>query len=116
MLAIRCDNLMKRYDSKPPVDAVRGLDLAVEQGECFGLLGPNGAGKTTTIEILEGLLDATSGEVEVLGFRWGRHDSEIQQRIGISLRSEERRVGKECRSGGAAYHRKENKRRIDDAT
>ena len=85
MLAIRCANLSKRYDSKPPVDAVRGLDLAVEQGECFGLLGPNGAGKTTTIEILEGLLDATSGEVEVLGFRWGRHDNEIQQRIGISL-------------------------------
>jgi len=85
MLAIRCDNLTKRYDAKPPVDAVRGLDLAVEQGECFGLLGPNGAGKTTTIEILEGLLEATSGEVEVLGFHWGRQDDEIRQRIGISL-------------------------------
>ena len=34
----------------------RGLDLAIQAGECFGLLGPNGAGKTTTIEILEGLL------------------------------------------------------------
>ncbi|HEY2827947.1 MAG TPA: ABC transporter ATP-binding protein [Pirellulales bacterium] len=85
MLAIHCQQLTKRYDSKPPVDAVRGLDLAVEQGECFGLLGPNGAGKTTTIEILEGLLDATSGDVEVLGYRWGRHDDEIRQRIGISL-------------------------------
>jgi ABC-2 type transport system ATP-binding protein len=77
--------LVKRYDGKPPVDAVRGLNLAVEQGECFGLLGPNGAGKTTTIEILEGLLEATSGEVKVLGFHWGRHDDEIRQRIGISL-------------------------------
>jgi ABC-2 type transport system ATP-binding protein len=85
MLAIRCSNLTKRYDAKPPVDAVRGLDLAVERGECFGLLGPNGAGKTTTIEITEGLLDATSGEVEVLGYRWGQHDDEIRQRIGISL-------------------------------
>src|SRR5436190_19009094 len=85
MLAIRCSHLVKRYEGKQPVDAVRGLDLAVEQGECFGLLGPNGAGKTTTIEILEGLLDATSGEVEVLGFRWGRQDDEIRQRIGISL-------------------------------
>jgi ABC-2 type transport system ATP-binding protein len=85
MLAIRCSDLVKRYEGKPPVDAVRGLALAIEQGECFGLLGPNGAGKTTTIEILEGLLDATSGEVEVLGFRWGRHDDEIRQRIGISL-------------------------------
>jgi len=85
MLAIRCKDLMKRYDGKPPVEAVRGLDLAVEQGECFGLLGPNGAGKTTTIEILEGLLEATSGEVEVLGFHWGAHDDDIRQRIGISL-------------------------------
>src|SRR5438552_459252 len=61
--AIHCRQLVKRYDGKPPVEAVRGLDLLVEEGECFGLLGPNGAGKTTTLEILEGLLDATSGDV-----------------------------------------------------
>ncbi len=85
MYAIRCTNLRKRYEGKNPVDAVRGLDLAVERGECFGLLGPNGAGKTTTIEIVEGLLAATSGEVEVLGLRWGRQNDEIRQRIGISL-------------------------------
>lgn len=84
-LAIRANELRKRYEGKPPVDAVRGLDLAVEQGECFGLLGPNGAGKTTTIEILEGLLPATSGEVEILGMQWGRQDQEIKERIGISL-------------------------------
>src|SRR5262249_23890240 len=51
--AIRCRQLVKRYDGKPPVEAVRGLDLDVRSGECFGLLGPNGAGKTTTMEILE---------------------------------------------------------------
>jgi len=84
-LAIHCVNLVKRYDGKPPVEAVRGLNLAVERGECFGLLGPNGAGKTTTIEILEGLLAPTSGDVEVLSFRWGQNDNEIRQRIGISL-------------------------------
>src|ERR1700730_8003466 len=67
------------------VVAVNGLDLEVRTGECFGLLGPNGAGKTTTIEILEGLLAPTSGEVEVLGLRWGRQDDALRQRIGISL-------------------------------
>ncbi len=84
-LAIRANDLRKQYDGRPPVDAVRGLNLAVEQGECFGLLGPNGAGKTTTIEILEGLLTATSGEVEILGMHWGRDDQAIRERIGISL-------------------------------
>jgi len=84
-VAIRCSNLVKRYEGKTPVDAVRGLDLAVEEGECFGLLGPNGAGKTTTIEIIEGLLAPTSGDVEVLSMKWGHQDTEIRQRIGISL-------------------------------
>jgi ABC-2 type transport system ATP-binding protein len=83
--AISCAGLVKQYPGKPPVEAVKGLDLEVQVGECFGLLGPNGAGKTTTIEILEGLLDATAGDVRVLGLRWGERDVEIKQRIGISL-------------------------------
>jgi ABC-2 type transport system ATP-binding protein len=78
--------LRKRYPSRTaPVDAVNGLDLEVHSGECFGLLGPNGAGKTTTIEILEGLLSATAGEVELLGGRWGEDDDRLRQRLGISL-------------------------------
>ncbi len=86
MAAILCQDLRKRYTSRAgPVDAVNGLDLEVQPGECFGLLGPNGAGKTTTIEILEGLLAPTSGIVEVLGRRWGTHDDELRQQIGISL-------------------------------
>ena len=80
--AIRCRDLRKRYPARPaPVDAVNGLDLDVWPGECFGLLGPNGAGKTTTIEILEGLLPATSGEVELLGRRWGQDDNALRQRL-----------------------------------
>ena len=85
MTAVRCTNLVKTYPGRPPVEAVRGLDLTVEPGECFGLLGPNGAGKTTTMEILEGLLPPTAGEVEVLGLRWGRDDAAIKERVGISL-------------------------------
>jgi len=82
-LAVSCRNLRKRYDDK--VDAVNGLNLEVKAGECFGLLGPNGAGKTTTIEILEGLLDPTEGDVEVLGCRWGSHDRELREALGICL-------------------------------
>jgi ABC-2 type transport system ATP-binding protein len=84
--AIRCRDLRKRYTSRnASVDAVNGLDLEVRTGECFGLLGPNGAGKTTTIEILEGLLKPTSGDVEILGRRWGEDDDALRQRLGISL-------------------------------
>ena len=91
-LAIQCRDLHKRYPSRTaPVDAVNGLDLEVQEGECFGLLGPNGAGKTTTIEILEGLMQPTSGEVEILGRRWGEDDVALRQRLGISL--QETRLG-----------------------
>src|SRR4026208_1724936 len=83
--AISCNQLVKKYPGRPPVEAVRELDLEVQQGECFGLLGPNGAGKTTTMEVLEGLLPPTAGEVEVLGLRWGRDDAAIKDRVGISL-------------------------------
>jgi ABC-2 type transport system ATP-binding protein len=74
--------VVKRYGS---VTAVNGLDLDVRRGECFGMLGPNGAGKTTTIEILEGLLAADSGEVEVLGQRWDRDAEALRPRLGIQL-------------------------------
>ncbi len=56
--------LVKHY---PGVTAVDGVSFAVPEGMCFGLLGPNGAGKTTTIEIMEGILPPTSGEVRYRG-------------------------------------------------
>jgi len=62
-------NLVKRY---PSVTAVDGLSFGVRDGICFGLLGPNGAGKTTTIEIMEGILAPTSGEVRYRGELLGR--------------------------------------------
>ena len=88
-VAIRCHNLRKTYDGK--VEAVAGLDLEIQAGECFGLLGPNGAGKTTTIEILEGLLEPTSGDVEIFGKKWDKHAQELRELIGISL--QETRLG-----------------------
>ena len=81
-VALSCIGVVKRYGS---VIAVNGLDLKVLRGECFGLLGPNGAGKTTTIEILEGLLAADAGEVEVLGQRWDRDATALRSRLGIQL-------------------------------
>ncbi len=81
-LAIRCRGLVKRYDDLLAVDR---LDLEVARGECFGLLGPNGAGKTTTLEVLEGLLDPTAGEVEVLGRRWDAQARDLRERLGITL-------------------------------
>jgi ABC-2 type transport system ATP-binding protein len=80
--AIVCRGLEKHYGD---VKAVDGLDLEVAAGECFGLLGPNGAGKTTTIEILEGLTAPDAGEVVILGRRWGSHERELRERLGISL-------------------------------
>lgn len=84
-LAIDCQNLVKTYPGKPPVEAVRGIDFQVNVGECFGVLGPNGAGKTTTIEILEGLLPATSGTATILGMDWRSKANRIRERIGVSL-------------------------------
>ncbi|MDB5218575.1 MAG: transporter ATP-binding protein [Myxococcaceae bacterium] len=81
-LAVRCRNLVKRYAD---VTAVDGLDLDVRKGECFGLLGPNGAGKTTTVEILEGLLEPTSGDVEILGRRWATDETWLREQLGVSL-------------------------------
>lgn len=82
---IDCRDLRKTYKGKVDVEAVRGLSLQIEAGECFGLLGPNGAGKTTTIEILEGLLEPTSGQVNILGRSWKTNAREIREQIGISL-------------------------------
>ena len=81
--AIQCRDLRKTYDGK--LEAVRGLSFDIEAGECFGLLGPNGAGKTTTIEILEGLLAPTSGEVTILGQTWEKNPRELREQLGISL-------------------------------
>ena len=68
-LAIEVNGLTKSYKTKSgdTIDAVKGIDLHVAEGEILAFLGSNGAGKTTTIEILEGFRDRTAGDVLVLG-------------------------------------------------
>ena len=69
--------LVKQY---PATLAVAGVSFSVPQGVCFGLLGPNGAGKTTTIEIMEGILPPTAGEVRYCGEPLGNR---FRQEAGI---------------------------------
>jgi ABC-2 type transport system ATP-binding protein len=68
-------------------EAVRGISFEVRAGEVFGLLGPNGAGKTTTVEILEGLRQRSSGEIQVLGYDPGLETRQIKDRIGVCLQA-----------------------------
>lgn len=82
--AVEVRGLKKTYG---PVEAVRGIDLSVAEGEVFALLGPNGAGKTTTVEILEGFRRRSSGEVQVLGFDPARREPGFRSQIGIVLQS-----------------------------
>lgn len=78
--AIRARGLEKRYKT---VQALRGVDLEVEQGEFFALLGPNGAGKTTFISILAGLVRATAGRAEVMGHDVVTDYREARRRLGV---------------------------------
>jgi ABC-2 type transport system ATP-binding protein len=80
--AISVRGLRKSYG---PLEAVRGVDFDIEEGEVFGLLGPNGAGKTTTVEILEGYRSRDAGDVAVLGHDPGRPGRDFRERIGVVL-------------------------------
>ncbi|HEV2761063.1 MAG TPA: ABC transporter ATP-binding protein [Acidimicrobiales bacterium] len=82
MPAIRVRDLRKSYGA---IEAVRGVDFDVEEGEVFGFLGPNGAGKTTTVEILEGYRQRSTGEVLVLGHDPAAGPRALRERIGIVL-------------------------------
>jgi ABC-2 type transport system ATP-binding protein len=70
--ALAVHGLAKRYGS---VDALKGVDLEVGEGELFGLLGPNGAGKSTLVKIAVGLVHQTKGTAEVAGARAGSREA-----------------------------------------
>ncbi len=72
--------LVKRYGGS---EVVRGLDLRVGRGECFGLIGPNGAGKTTTIRLCLGLIEPDSGTIELMGCAVPAQAAAARMRVGV---------------------------------
>ena len=86
MKAIEVRDMRKSYGH---LEAVRGVNFDIEQGEVFGLLGPNGAGKTTTVEILEGYRRRDAGDVSVLGHDPQSPGPDFRQRIGVVLQQSE---------------------------
>lgn len=74
-------NLVKRFGAQT---AVNGVSFGIPAGQCFGLLGPNGAGKTTTIEMIEGVTEASTGEIL---YRGAPRTANFKREIGIQFQS-----------------------------
>ncbi|UKH15845.1 ABC transporter ATP-binding protein [Actinobacillus pleuropneumoniae] len=81
MKALEINNLIKTYSTG--VQAVKGIDLSVEQGDFYALLGHNGAGKSTTIGIISSLVNKTSGSVKVFGYDLDTQKIQLKQQIGL---------------------------------
>ena len=79
-MTLAAKGLRKSYGSQ---EVLRGVDLEVARGECFGLLGPNGAGKTTTLKLCLGLLDADAGSIRLLGHEVPAEARVARQRVGV---------------------------------
>ncbi len=98
-LAIETDGLTKTYRGKGgDIEAVRGVDLAIESGGVFGFLGPNGAGKSTTVRMLTTLMTITSGTVRVAGVDVARQPNDARRKIGVALQEaglDPRQTGRE---------------------
>ena len=97
--AVAAEGLVKHYTGRDgTVEAVRGVDLAVNTGEIFGFLGPNGAGKSTTVRMLTTLLTITSGRAEVAGINVVDDPDAARRKIGVALQEaglDPRQTGRE---------------------
>ncbi|PCJ22321.1 MAG: ABC transporter [Gammaproteobacteria bacterium] len=80
-VALSIKNLRKTYPGG--VEALKGIDLEVEQGDFFALLGPNGAGKSTAIGVISSLVNKSSGDVEIFGKSLDKNLSEAKQHLGL---------------------------------
>ena len=81
MNALYINNLQKTY--KNGVNALKGVDLSVKEGDFFALLGPNGAGKSTAIGIVCSLVTKSSGLVEVFGTSLDTNSADVRMHIGL---------------------------------
>ncbi len=82
MKALQITNLKKTYRSG--LQALKGIDLEVDEGDFFALLGPNGAGKSTTIGIITSLVNKTAGKVNIFGLDIDSHSLEAKSLIGVA--------------------------------
>lgn len=79
---IEVKNVVKSFKT---VQAIRGIDLRIFQGQFVALLGPNGAGKTTLVEMIEGIQKPDRGEIFIMGKKWRGNEDELRNVIGLSL-------------------------------
>jgi ABC-2 type transport system ATP-binding protein len=97
--AIEAEQLVKHYSGRGGnVEAVRGVDLQVREGEVFGFLGPNGAGKSTTVRMLTTLMTITSGSARVAGVDVTANPDAARRKIGVALQEaglDNRQTGRE---------------------
>ena len=88
MAMIETSDVRKTFRGRRgPVEAVRGVNMRVEEGEIFGFLGPNGAGKTTTMRILTTLLEPSGGQAKVAGYDVRREPGKVRTAIGYVSQS-----------------------------
>ena len=73
------------FKSFKPVQAVRGVDFKIFQGQSVALLGPNGAGKTTLMEMIEGIQKPDQGDILIMGKKWKGNGRQLHRIIGLCL-------------------------------
>ena len=111
--AIQLKGVIKSFGD---LQAVKGIDLQIRQGEYVALLGPNGAGKTTLIEMIEGIQSPDQGEIVLLGKNWKRDSAALHAEIGLSLQEtkfiDKLKVGETARLFASFY--KLSTKRVDE--